>query len=48
MWFLVGNTLNSTGTAVHNGRRRLTPNRYTVAILFSDAFCRKATSKCDV
>jgi len=34
MWFLVGNTLNSTGTAVQNGRRSLTPNRYAAPTFY--------------
>jgi len=32
------NSNNVTATAVHNGRRRLAPNRYTVALLFFGRF----------
>ena len=37
------NTKNVSITSVQNGRRRLAPNRYTVAFCFSDAFCRKCS-----
>ena len=32
------NSNNVTATAVHNGRRRLATNRYTVALLFFGRF----------